>query len=57
MVGGANAELVALVADRLDVPAAAVRVSSGATSRRKSVAVDGVTVEAALGRLASAQRY
>lgn len=55
--GQANAELVGLVAQALGVPAAAVRVTSGHTSRRKGIGVDGVTVEAVLGRLAMAERY
>lgn len=37
--GQANAELVALVAGALGVPGSAVRVSSGRTSRRKTLHV------------------
>lgn len=50
--GQANAELARLVADALGVPAARVRVTSGHASRRKTLTVDGVGVEAAVARLA-----
>ena len=49
--GQANAELCRLVADAMGVPPSAVRVAAGHTSRRKSLCVDGLDVQAALGRL------
>ena len=49
--GQANAELVALVAAALDVPPARVCVSSGHTSRRKSLHVDGLTAQDVAARL------
>lgn len=39
--GAANKELVALVAEQLGVPRAAVHLVSGASSRRKRLRVDG----------------
>jgi uncharacterized protein (TIGR00251 family) len=45
--GAANEELVRFVAERLGVARSAVRVAAGATSRRKTVEVDGVDSEAA----------
>lgn len=50
--GKANAELCALVADSLAVPAARVAVTSGATSRRKTLTVSGLDVDEAARRLA-----
>lgn len=50
--GKANEELVALVAERLGVPAAQVRITSGATSRRKRLIVEGLTPNAVASRLA-----
>jgi uncharacterized protein len=44
--GEANEALVALLARELGVPKGAVRIVSGATSRTKTVAVDGVTAAA-----------
>lgn len=49
--GQANAELCALVAAALGVPGASVRVSSGHTSRRKTLHVAGLTPAAAIERL------
>ena len=46
--GAANAELVRFLAERLDVPRSAVAIVRGASARRKTVAVDGVTAEAAV---------
>lgn len=45
--GAANAELVRFLAERLGVPRAAVRIASGAASRRKTVEVLGVTATVA----------
>jgi uncharacterized protein (TIGR00251 family) len=44
--GAANEALVTLLADRLGVARRAVRVVSGATSRAKTVEVDGTTEDA-----------
>ena len=44
--GAANAELVRFVAERVGVTPGAVTISSGATARRKTVAVEGVTADA-----------
>lgn len=51
--GKANAELCALVADALGVPPAAVRVTAGHASRRKTLGVAGLTVDEAAARLAA----
>ena len=50
--GQANAELARLVADALGVPPASVRVTSGATSRRKTLLVTGLAKAEAERRLA-----
>jgi len=44
--GAANEALTGLLADRLGVPRRAVRVVAGATSRAKTVEVDGTTEDA-----------
>lgn len=44
--GAANEALVALLADRLGVPRRAVRIVQGATSRAKTVEIQGTTVDA-----------
>ena len=41
--GAANAELVAFIAERLDIAKSRVRVISGLASRRKVVRVEGMT--------------
>lgn len=51
--GEANAELCALVATALGVAPSAVRVASGRTSRRKGVAVGGLSAEEVARRLAA----
>ena len=40
--GAANAALVVLLADELDVARSAVRIASGESSRSKTVQVDGI---------------
>lgn len=45
--GAANEELVRFLADRLGVPRQAVRIAAGASGRRKTVVVDGLTADAA----------
>ncbi len=49
--GAANAELLRFLAARLRVPRAAVTLVRGASGRRKTIAVDGVTAAAARQRL------
>ncbi len=46
----ANRSLVRLLARELDVAPSAVRIVSGATARRKSVAVEGIAADAILAR-------
>lgn len=41
--GAANAELIRFVAERVGVARGAVTIASGATGRRKTVAVEGIT--------------
>jgi uncharacterized protein (TIGR00251 family) len=43
--GAANAELIEVIADALDVPKRAVSIVGGERSRQKRVHVDGVTQE------------
>ena len=43
--GAANAELIEVLADALDVPKRAISIVGGARSRQKRVRVDGVTQE------------
>lgn len=43
--GGANAALLGFLADMLELPRAAVRLISGATARRKRIAVTGRSLE------------
>ena len=50
--GRANAAVVALVAETLGVPAGAVELVAGASSRRKRIRITGVTPEAVTARLA-----
>ena len=52
--GAANDALVALLAERLGVPRRAVRVVAGATSRSKTVEIEGTT-EAAVRALAAGE--
>jgi uncharacterized protein (TIGR00251 family) len=51
--GAANAALVALLADTLDLPKRHVTIATGATGRRKQIRIDGLdraVVAARLGR-------
>jgi len=50
--GEANAELVSLVADALGIAASRVRVGAGATSRRKTILVEGLAPAEVAARLA-----
>jgi uncharacterized protein YggU (UPF0235/DUF167 family) len=43
--GAANAELIDVLADTLDVPKRAISIVSGTRSRQKRVRVEGVTQE------------
>jgi uncharacterized protein YggU (UPF0235/DUF167 family) len=52
--GRANEALERILANALGVPKGAVRVVSGAHSREKLVAVDGLTQDEALRRLGAA---
>jgi uncharacterized protein (TIGR00251 family) len=49
--GAANDALVRFLADTLDRPRAAVRLTAGASSRRKTVDVAGISLAQAAGRL------
>ena len=53
--GAANEALVSLLAERLNVPRRAVRVVAGATSRAKTVEIEGTT-EDEVRALASPRR-
>ncbi len=44
--GAANAELIRFVADQVGVARAEVTIASGATGRRKTIAVQGMTAAA-----------
>ena len=48
--GAANAALIRIIADELDVARRDVRIVAGATSRQKLVVVDGVDPEAIVAR-------
>jgi len=49
--GRANAELVALLAERLDLPRSAVEITRGHTSRDKEVRIHGLSPAAVEERL------
>ena len=49
--GAANADLIVLLADTLEVPRRNVTITAGATSRRKRVKVVGITADRAASRL------
>jgi uncharacterized protein (TIGR00251 family) len=50
--GAANQTLIAFLAQHLQRPASAIRIESGATSRTKRVAVDGLDDDQLLSLLA-----
>jgi uncharacterized protein (TIGR00251 family) len=54
--GRANAMLIALLAETLGVPPAAIRLAAGQTYRRKIVQIDGLDEEEAGRRLEAAAR-
>ncbi len=54
--GAANEAVRKLLADRLDMPRTAMRLASGATSRRKLIEADGLDAPAAMGRLLNRDR-
>ncbi|OGU11065.1 MAG: hypothetical protein A2W29_02300, partial [Gemmatimonadetes bacterium RBG_16_66_8] len=43
--GAANTELVKFLAERLGVPRSAITIVRGASGRRKTVSVDGLTTD------------
>lgn len=49
--GEANAAVIELVAETLEVPRSAVTVTAGTSSRRKTIRVRGLSVEAVQARL------
>jgi len=49
--GAANAELIVLLADTLEVPQRNITITVGATSKRKRVKVVGITADRATSRL------
>ena len=49
--GGANAELIEVIAAAIGVPKRAVSITAGEKSRHKSVHVSGVTVDQARSKL------
>jgi uncharacterized protein len=49
--GAANAELVDVMASALGVPKRAITITSGETSRRKTLQISGITAAAVLTKL------
>ena len=49
--GAANEALVTLLADRLHIPKRAIQIVHGATSRLKTVEIDGLTADELRSRL------
>jgi uncharacterized protein (TIGR00251 family) len=45
--GAANQAVIEFLADRIGVPRRSIRIVGGATSRRKRLEIDGITVAAA----------
>jgi uncharacterized protein len=54
--GAANVELIELIASALGVPKRAVSITGGEKSRRKTVAVTGVSVDEAQSKLSRTDR-
>lgn len=52
--GAANMALLRFLADALDIPRSRLSIASGATSRRKRIAIDGVDVQQLNARLGAA---
>ncbi len=50
--GAANAALIELLAETLDLPKRAITIEHGHTSKQKRVRIEGVTVDALRERLA-----
>jgi len=48
--GAANAALIRLLSDELDVPRSAIQMVAGATGRQKLIVVDGVSPQEVAGR-------
>lgn len=53
--GAANAALIDVVSDALGLPKRAVTIASGETSRRKTLRVTGISLEAALSKLRASE--
>ena len=51
--GAANAELIEVLADAMDIPKRAVSIVSGERARQKRVRIDGVTQELVARKLSS----
>jgi len=51
--GAANEALVTLLADRLHIPKRTIQIVRGATSRLKTIEIDGLTAEELQARLQS----
>ena len=49
--GAANSALITFLADRLGVPKSALTITAGATSRQKTLRIDGLTPQEVLARL------
>ena len=49
--GKANEAVVALLAERLGLPKSALRVMRGASSRRKTIEINGLTADETMRRL------
>jgi uncharacterized protein (TIGR00251 family) len=54
IAGAANAALLAFLADRLGVPARALAIARGDTSRDKLIRIDGLAADEARARLLEA---
>ena len=49
--GAANAELIEVIADALDVPKRAITITSGETSRKKTLRISGMSAASILTKL------